>query len=271
LSGPRRACEARGVDDPLRMHVLPELRDAPLVVAFEGWNDAGEAASTALSYLQDAIHAVPLAEIDGEDFLDFTVARPAVRLDDGGARAIDWPCMRFAYGSVDASREIVVGSGPEPHLRWRRYCDTVAELVGRLGIRRVVLLGAFLADVVYSRPVGVTGFASHRDLLDELGVQPSGYQGPTGIVGVLADRLRRDDVEIVSLWAGLPHYISVAPNPRGAFALVQKLTECLGIKIDEQPLRGEAAHFEQRVSAIVAADPELGEYVRQLKRREFAQ
>ena len=179
--------------------------------------------------------------------------------------------MKFHYGAIDATREIAIGCGPEPHLRWRDYCDRVAELVSTLEIERVVLLGAYLADVVYSRPVGVTGFATSSDLLDRLGVQTSSYEGPTGIVGVLADRLTRDGVEIISLWAGLPHYISVSPNPRGALALVQKLIACLDIKLDEEPLRRDAENFERRISELVASDPELNDYVRELKRREFAQ
>ncbi len=242
-----------------------------MVLAFEGWNDAGEAASSAARYVQSAIHAVPLAEIDCEDFLDFTVRRPTVHLDDKKVRRVEWPRVEFQYGSVDSSRELIVGLGAAPHLRWRGFCDLVAELARRLGVSQVLLLGAYLADVVYSRPIGVTGFASSPELLEQLGVTSSSYQGPTGIVGVVADRLWADGIDVVSLWAGLPHYISATPNPRGALALVQKLTDCLGVRIDEAPLRRDAAAFEQKISAIVAADPELAEYVRQLKRRDFAQ
>lgn len=247
------------------------LREAPLVLAFEGWNDAGEAATTAVRFVEQSICSAPLGEIDCEEFLDFTVQRPSVRLVSSDERVIDWPNLQFRYGSVDSSRELVVGTGAEPHTRWRQFCDLVAELVARLEIRTVVLLGAYVADVVYSLPVSVTGFSTRREVLEELGVVATGYQGPTGIVGVLADRLGRDGIEITSLWAGLPHYISVTPNPRGALALVQKLTEYLSIKLDQEPLRREAATYEQRISEIVAADPELSEYVRQLKRREFAQ
>ena len=253
------------------MHVSPSLRDAPLVMSFEGWNDAGEAASAALRFIDRAIQSVPLAEIDGEEFIDFTVHRPTVRMTDGEMQIIEWPRTEFRYGSLDATRELVVGLGVEPHLRWHRFIDLVAEFVSRLRIRQVVLLGAYVADVVYSRPVGVTGSASRLELLSGIGVLPSRYEGPTGIVGVLADRLRRDGVEVTSLWAGLPHYISATPNPRGALALVQKLTALLEIKLDEEPLRRQAAAFEERISNLVAADPELSEYVRQLKRREFAQ
>ena len=264
-------CQPWAVSDELRMHVHPSLRDAPLVMSFEGWNDAGEAASAALRFIDQAIQSVPLAEIDGEEFIDYTVHRPTIRMTDDEKQIVEWPLTEFRYGSVDATRELVVGLGVEPHLHWHRFVELVAELASRLRIRQVVLLGAYVADVVYSRPVGVTGFASRPGLLSELGVLPSRYEGPTGIVGVLADRLRCDGVEVASLWAGLPHYINATPNPRGALALVQKLTELLGIKLDDEPLRSEAAAFEQRISNLVAADPELNEYVRQLKRREFAQ
>jgi hypothetical protein len=255
----------------LRLHVRPALRNAPLLLAFGGWNDAGDAATLAVRYVEDAIRSVPLAEIDCEEFLDFTVTRPTVKLDAGHQRVIEWPRVEFRYGSMDESRELVTGCGFEPHLRWRRFCDLIAELAAALSVQRVVLVGAFLADVVYSRPVGVTGFASDPRLLEAIEVPASSYQGPTGILGVIAERLRRDGREIVSLWAGLPHYISAAPNPRGALALLHKLTQLLELKLDDQPLRLEAARFEEKISALVAGDPELSEYVRQLKRRDFAQ
>jgi proteasome assembly chaperone (PAC2) family protein len=253
------------------MRVLPSLRQPVLLLAFEGWNDAGESASAAASYVAAAIRAVPLAEIDCEEFLDFTVARPQVRIAAEGMREIDWPCHRFSFGSMSEDREIVIGIGFEPHLRWRAYADVLMRLVERLGVREVVLLGAYLADVLYSRPVSVTGSASSKDALERLHVTATGYEGPTGIVGVLGERFRREGIEVLSLWAGLPHYIHLSPNPRGAYALLQKLLEHLPVRVDEEPLRRSAAEFEERISALVAADPELTEYVRQLKRREFAQ
>jgi hypothetical protein len=259
------------VGDALTFFVEPVLENATLIAAFEGWNDAGESATGAARYVEAAIHAVPLAEIDGEEFLDFTVRRPTVRADADGARTIDWPATRVTYGSCDGSRELVVAIGAEPHLRWRAYCKLFASLVRRLRVRRVVLLGAYVADVVYSRPVDVTGFASDADRLAAIGVAPSRYEGPTGIVGVLGEHLRADGVPVLSLWAGLPHYISASPNPRGALALVQKLASDLPLAIDEAPLRAEAAAFEEKISALVSGDPELSEYVRLLKKREFAQ
>jgi hypothetical protein len=258
------------VSEPLRFEVEPHLHDACMIAAFEGWNDAGESATSALRYLAAAIRSVPVAEIDGEEFLDFTVRRPLVRFGEDGKRVIDWPGTRFRFGSADM-RELVVAHGVEPHVQWRRYCDLFAAVVARLRVPRVILLGAYVADVVYSRPVEVTGFASDVDALDSIGVPASRYEGPTGIVGVLGERLQRDGVEVLSLWAGLPHYISASPNPRGALALLQKLEGCMKLNVDLEPLRREAGAFEEKISALVAADPELSEYVRQLKRREFAQ
>jgi len=257
--------------DALRMHVMPKLREPALLLAFEGWNDAGESASGAARYVERAVNAVPLAEIDGEEFFDFTVCRPRVRPGPGSAREVEWPGLRFRFGSLDGERDLVIGIGPEPHLRWRAFTNLAVRLVQQLGVRHVALLGAYLADVLYSRPVAITGFASAPELLERLQVAPSRYEGPTGIVGVLGERLQREGCEVLSLWAGLPHYISASPNPRGALALLQPLARHLGLKLDEEPLRGSAAEFEEKVNALVAEDPELAEYVRQLKRREFAQ
>lgn len=257
--------------DALRVFVEPTLEKASLIASFEGWNDAGESASGAVAYLERAIGAAPLAEIDGEDFLDLTVCRPLMRLDDDGQRVIQWPATRFSYGSRGSAGELVFARGIEPHLQWRRYCDLFGEMVRRAGVQRVLLLGAYVADIVYSRPVGVTGFASRPGLLEEIGVDESGYEGPTGIVSVLAQQLLDEGLEVVSLWAGLPHYISACPNPRGSLALAEKLSVCLELDVELAPLQRDALEFEERISALVSSDPELAEYVKQLKRREFAQ
>jgi hypothetical protein len=255
----------------LRLEVLPDFGAPSLLLAFEGWNDAGESASGAVRYLADALAGAPLGAIDPEPFYDFTVQRPEVRLDASGVRCIDWPAYAFRYAVVPGRCELVTGVGAEPHLAWRGFCGEVVELVRRVRARRVVLLGAFLADVLYSRPVRITGFASDGLLPAELGIQGTGYEGPTGIVGVLASRLMEEGFETASLWAGLPHYIGVSPNPRGTLALVQKASQLLDLPIDQQPLERQAAEFEARVSQLVASDPALAEYVRELKKREFAQ
>jgi hypothetical protein len=255
----------------LRLDVMPALGAPSLLLAFEGWNDAGESASSAVRYLADALAGAPLGRIDAERFYDFTVQRPEVRLDGAGARRIEWPAFAFRYAVVPGRCELVTGVGAEPHLLWRTFCDEVVELARRVRARRVVLLGAFLADVLYSRPVRVSGFASDGGLPPELAVQPTGYEGPTGVVGVLASRLAEEGFATASLWAGLPHYIGVSPNPRGTLALVQKACQLLDLPIDQQPLERQAAEFEARVSQLVASDPALAEYVRELKKREFAQ
>lgn len=253
------------------MLVQPTLQDSTAIFAFEGWNDAGESATSALAFINDSIRSVPLAELDSEIFYDFTVTRPEVSITPSGVREIHWPGNEFRYGAADATHDLVTCTGVEPHMRWRCFCDCISEVVKTTGVRRVILLGSFLADVIYSQPVQVTGVASDLSLVDRIGIQASSYQGPTGILGVLGDRFARDGLEVVSLWAGLPHYINAHPNPRGALALVQVLSECLGVRFDLDPLYRSAAEFEERISKLVARDPELSDYVKQLKRREFAQ
>ncbi len=268
---PAEGCKRLDVDDPLRILVRPALREPTLVLAFEGWNDAGDAATSAARYVADSIAAAPLAEIDPEPFFDFTVRRPRVEIGGDGVRSIAWPTADIRYGSADPERELVVGLAIEPHLQWRGYCDRLVRFAREIEVRRVVLLGAYLADVLYSRPVGITGFATPPFNLPDLGIGASVYEGPTGIVGVLADRFARDGLPVLSLWGALPHYISAQPNPRGALALVQSLARALDLKIDTGPLERLAAEFEQHISQVVANDPELAEYVRELKKREFQQ
>ncbi len=242
-----------------------------MVLAFRGWNDAGQAASLALEYVNESIQSVPLADLDGEEFFDFTVERPVVSFTAEGQRTLDWPSHQFRYGPVESERELIVGIGAEPHLRWRAYCEAVIGLALDSGVQRVVLMGAYLADVVYSQPVSLTGSSTDPDVLASLGVSASQYQGPVGIVGALADAFEQEGLWVTTLWAGLPHYIDMTPNPRGALALLQKLSECLDFKVDEAPLRAQAAEYEEQTSAVVGGDTELLEYVRELKRREFAQ
>lgn len=257
--------------DLVRTYVQPVLQEPTAIFAFEGWNDAGEAASGALTFINEALRAVPLAEIDSEIFYDFTVARPEIAMDADNQREVHWPGNEFRYGEADATHDVVTCAGVEPHMRWRCFCDCISEILKGAGVRRVVLLGSHLADVVYSQPVQITGIASDPTLLDKLGVQSSSYQGPTGLLGVLGDRFTRDGLEVLSLWAGLPHYINARPNPRGSLALLQVLSEAVGLRFDLDPMYRSAAEFEERISKLVAQDPELSDYVKQLKRRDFAQ
>ena len=259
------------MSDLLRWQVRPRLRDPLLVLSFEGWNDAGESATTAARYLAEQIGAAPLADIEPEPFFDFTVQRPSIRVEDGVVTSFEWPLSRFHYAAADEAHELVIGVAIEPHLQWRLYADQILELVETLQVRRCVMLGAYLADVLYSRPVAITAVASDAAVLDRHGLEGTRYEGPTGVVGMLGWLLKQKGVEFLALWAGLPHYIHVAPNPRGALALLERAEPILDVKLDLDPLRTAAQECEQRMSQMVSGDPELAEYVRELKRREFVQ
>ena len=243
-----------------------------MIAAFEGWNDAGESATSALRYLAAAIRSVPVAEIDGEEFLDFTVRRPLVRFGADGERVIDWPGTRFRFGSADPSRELVVAHGVEPHVQWRRYCDLFAAVVARLRVRRVVLLGAYVADVVYSRPVLVTGFASEPGLLESIEVLPSSYEGPTGIVGVLGERLQRDGRrgdEPVGRPAALHLGLAEPARRAGAAPEARRLPEARRRPRAAAPRGGRASRRRSRRSSPPTRSSRST--CAQLKRREFAQ
>jgi len=249
----------------------PSLRQPILVLAFAGWNDAGECASTAVRYLAAHTNAEKFASIDPEEFYDFTVMRPHVRLSEGMTREVIWLSNDFSAATLPgADQDLILGLGPEPHLRWRTFCTEVIELARRYEAPMIVTLGGFLSEVLYSRPVEVSGFSSDPELIEKLGLTPSRYQGPTGIVGVLGDLCRREKILTASLWAALPHYIAASPNPRAALALLLKLRTLLGIGVDLEEIEKQAADFENRVNEAVAADPKLAAYVRELKKREFA-
>lgn len=253
------------------MHVHPVLGEPTLMLAFEGWNDACEAASSAIRFVNSNLRGVPLAEIDPDDYYDFTVRRPEIRYQSGKAGTIAWPATEFRYGVSEEGLELITGHGVEPHLRWRSYCESIVELAVDMGVQRCLILGAYLADVVYSQPVAVSGFASDPALLERFQIAPTSYDGPTGIVGVLANALEEEGVEVLSIWAGLPHYISATPNPRGALALLRKVSQYLEIPFDLQKIKQDALRFEEEVSKVVSSDEELSDYVKELKRREFAQ
>jgi hypothetical protein len=257
--------------EPLRWLERPSLVGPTLVLAFEGWNDAGESATWAARTLATQLGATPLAEIDPELFFDFTVRRPTVRVEEGQVEHFEWPTCRFLCAAPDPTQERIIGIAIEPHLRWRLYVEQILALVDALHVRRVVLLGAYLADVLYSRPVAITAVASHRDLLARHRLEGTRYDGPTGIVGLLGYELRTRGVETLALWAGLPHYIHVTPNPRGALALLERVAPILDVKLDFDGLSSAGRDCEQRMVQMVNDDPELAEYVRELKRREFAQ
>jgi proteasome assembly chaperone (PAC2) family protein len=245
---------------------VPELKDPVLVLAFEGWNDAGDAASTALRWLRDRWASEPLAEIDGEEFYDFTETRPQVRLADGVTRTIDWPFVEITWGS-EAGRDVVCLLGNEPQLRWRTFAEQVLAVADQLGVGFVVSLGALLTDVPHTVDTRVMGTATDPTLIAKLGLQRSGYEGPTGIVGVLHDAFSTAGTLSASLWAPVPSYVPGAPSPKAALALVRRAATILDVGLVTTDLEIASAAYERQVSEVVADDDEMTEYVERLERR----
>jgi proteasome assembly chaperone (PAC2) family protein len=246
----------------------PELRRPFLVAAFRGWNDGGQGATLGGGYLARQWGAESFAEIDSENFYDFQAVRPHVSLEEGLTRKLEWPANTFLHAPVpDLERDAVILLGVEPNLRWKTYSGLVLELAQDLGIELVVTLGSLLADVPHTRPAPVSAAASDPSLVDELGVEPSRYEGPTGIVGVLLDSCRRAAIPSVSLWAAVPHYVSLAPSPRAALALCRRLGELVGTEIDLAELEQAAEEYSEQVTEAVASDAETAAYVDELERR----
>ena len=252
----------------LRVSQRPELRRPVLVAAFKGWNDGGQGASLAASFLARAWGAVRFADVDPEGFYDFQATRPTVSLSDGATRTIEWPDNAFFHAKLPGSdRDAVLLMGVEPNVRWRTFSDLVVDLVRDLGVELVVTLGALLADVPHTRPAPITGTASDTALIEQLGLQLSRYEGPTGIVGVLHDACRRAGIPSASLWAAVPHYVSLAPSPRAAYALCNRLGDLLGVSIDTKELEEASERYSEQVSEAVSADEETAAYVEELEQR----
>jgi len=244
----------------------PRLRSPVMVCAFKGWNDAGEAASAALGYIHGHFESAAVASIDPEEFYDFTAVRPSVRLTDGRTREIDWPENSVSVAEVPgAESDLVMLQGTEPSLRWTRFTDQVVEAATGLGVRMVITLGALLADVPHSRPVSITGVASDEALLQRLGFEPTSYEGPTGITGVLHHACAAAGIPSASLWASVPHYVAAAPNPKVALALVRGFEGAARVAVDAGELEEAADDYERQVTAAVASDPEVKAFVERLE------
>jgi predicted ATP-grasp superfamily ATP-dependent carboligase len=257
------------VTDDLRLTgELPTLRRPILVCAFRGWNDGGQGASLAAGFLKKIWNAEQFAEIDPEEFFDFQVTRPHVSLVDGATRRIQWPETTFSRADLPGlGRDAVILEGIEPNFHWRRFGDIIGDLAGDLGVELVVTLGSLLADVPHTRPAPVTGSASDQKLIDELGLERSRYEGPTGIVGVLHDAFFRRGISAVNLWAAVPHYVSLAPSPRAALALCERLGSLLGAPIDTAELEKASEEYAEQVSQAVSSDAETAAYVEELEQR----
>jgi predicted ATP-grasp superfamily ATP-dependent carboligase len=254
--------------EELRISGRPSLERPTLIAAFRGWNDGGQGASLAAGYLAKLWGAERFAEIDPENFFDFQATRPHVSLEEGVTRRIDWPATVFYHARPPGlEHDVVLLLGIEPNLRWQTFTDLIVDFTKEVGTEIVVTLGALLADVPHTRPCPVTGSASDPQLVERLGLSASRYEGPTGVVGVLHDACRRSQIPSVSLWAAVPHYVSLTPSPRAALALCEGLEDLLGIQIETDELDEAAAAYADQVSEAVSSDPETAAYVEELENR----
>ncbi|HET9197632.1 MAG TPA: PAC2 family protein [Solirubrobacterales bacterium] len=245
---------------------LPHLRSPLMVCAFRGWNDAAASASTALTAIASALEAEPLASIDPEDYFDFQSTRPTISMDEGQTRRVDWPENSFfAVRVPSADRDLVLLDGTEPNLRWRTFSETIATVADALGIEMVITLGALIAEVSHTLPVPITGLASSAELVEELELERSSYEGPTGIVGVVHDLCRQNGIDSASLWAAVPHYVAAVPNPKAALALLRRLEGLTGIAVEASELEEETTDYEEQIGRAVAANPEIEELVSRIE------
>jgi proteasome assembly chaperone (PAC2) family protein len=255
----------------MSIEVEPTLRDATVIAAFEGWNDAGEAASDAVEHLLVSWRATLVATLDPEDYYDFQVNRPHVGFGVDGERELSWRTTSIWHcqGGPEG-RDIVLITGIEPNLRWRSFCDEVLDFVQRIGGTTLVTLGALLADVPHTRPVPITGVSSDAELAEEHHLQPSRYTGPTGIVGVIGDVAQRRGMSTLSYWAAVPHYVAQPPAPKATMALLGQIEDFVGAPIDLRTLPEEAKAWERGVDELASDDSDVAEYVRSLEEERDA-
>lgn len=254
----------------IELEGVPELIDPVMVAAFEGWNDAGDAASAAVAHLDREWKGEVFAALDAEDYYDFQVNRPTVFLD-GGVRKITWPTTRLSVVRIgDANgkgraRDLVLVRGIEPSMRWRSFCNEILGFAHELGVEMLVVLGSLLGDTPHTRPVPVSGVTSDAELARRMDLEESRYEGPTGIVGILQEACTHAGVPAVSLWAAVPHYVSQPPNPKASLALLNRLEDLLDVRIPLGELSEDARAWQLGVDQLAAEDSEVAEYVQSLE------
>ncbi|MDT0323013.1 PAC2 family protein [Streptomyces millisiae] len=254
----------------IELEGVPELVDPVMVAAFEGWNDAGDAASAAVAHLEREWKAEVFAALDAEDYYDFQVNRPHIWLD-GGVRRVTWPTTRLSVVRIGSEngpvkrRDLVLVRGIEPSMRWRSFCNEILGFAHELGVEMVVVLGALLGDTPHTRPVPVTSVTSDEDLAVRLDLEESRYEGPTGIVGILQEACTHAGVPAVTLWAAVPHYVAQPPNPKASLALLHSLEDLLGVGIPLGDLPEDARAWQIGVDQLAAEDSEVAEYVKSLE------
>ncbi|MDH5752848.1 MAG: PAC2 family protein [Deltaproteobacteria bacterium] len=246
----------------------PAVHKPVLIAAFQGWNDGGQSATGAVSWLMEFTRAERFASIDPENFYIFSEHRPTVSLVEGKTRHIEWQKNEFCAGTLPEGGDVILLKGVEPDLLWRTFSANILAVARYLEVRQVVVLGAYLADVLYSLPVEINGFSSETALGEKQDIKPSNYEGPTGIVGVLTDVCGMEGLPTLSLWAAIPYYISI-PNPKGVRALLNRLQKILGFGLDMSALDQETEVFEKEINKVVKNDPNVAAYVRELKKRSI--
>jgi proteasome assembly chaperone (PAC2) family protein len=251
---------------------VPQLRSPMLICSFRGWNDAASSSSRALASVAESLDAELAAQIDPEEFFDFQTTRPTITLKEGQARSIEWPQNNLYTARVpSADRDLVLFDGTEPNLRWRTFSEGIATAADALGTEMVITMGALVAEVSHTLPVPITGLASSEELVEELDLERSNYEGPTGIVGVVHDCCRQLGMTSASLWAAVPHYVAAVPNPKAALALIRRLEGLTGIAVDASELEAETESYEEQIGRAVAANPEIKELVERIEAEQVEQ
>ena len=251
----------------LRWTRRPRLERPVLLTAFRGWNDAGDAATSAAKHLRRQWRTKPFAELDPEEYYDFTVTRPLVHLDGDDRRELSWPANRFSAGRLtETGTDVIILEGIEPHFRWGSFCRHVLGVASHLDARLLVTLGALLADVPHTRPVSIYGATDDTDLAERLELRSSRYEGPTGIVGVLGVACRGAGLPSASLWASVPAYAAGNPSPKACLALTERIAGLLGTEVDTVDLHQQALVYEQEVDELISSDDDAQSYVAELEK-----
>jgi proteasome assembly chaperone (PAC2) family protein len=249
---------------------LRDLVDPVVVMAFGGWNDAGNAATGAVEHLAETYQAESVYALDPDEFYDFQVNRPRVEVTEDDERDITWPTTELKLAELPDGRDLILVQGLEPNLRWRQFSTLIASALSSANVARVHLLGALLADTPHTRPIPVSVSTQNRELMKQLGLAPSTYEGPTGIIGVLGDVLSRGGVDVLTLWSAIPHYVSHPPCPKATLALLSQLERVLDTSLDLGELTELARAWERGVDELAAEDSEVAEYVASLEQMQDA-
>lgn len=245
---------------------IPALRSPVMILAFGGWNDAGEAATGAASHLLSSWPVSLIAQVDPEDFYDFQVNRPMVSVDESRFRTLTWPTTEvFGILTPQFDFDLAIVKGVEPSMRWKAFSASILDLADDLDVKMILTLGSLLADTPHTRPISVSGSGTHPDIAERLGVEVSRYEGPTGILGVIQEASQRRGIDAISLWAAIPHYAAGSPSPKATLALLHALEDFLNLSLPQGDLPEQSKAWEKSVDEIAREDSEIAEYVRQLE------